>query len=292
MTKGNSQRPMGAPPKQRCKEILEDGFLVVTAYFLIFSWSRWASLNGWAVLYKRNETGRKTTDGKHITTVRGRTVVQDAVHLIWTTLSILMFSQLSNLTTALNAFVLSVSSFRIFDLFVDFLMLAVFGNRYGRPWTGSMLPQRLQRTLLIDILLLLELVFWNACWIFAVSRIKEGLYERAISMPAEALHVSMSTATTIGYGTYAPVATASILAAFLEALSTLLLVTGVISGVFSKVSSARGDIEKREEGKSASEIDGLPVPWDEGWGWRLRYVSPIVVPLMLIGLATCWLVKI
>ena len=239
------------------------------------------SPNGLAIFYKKSiENG-----------VRGRTWLQDIAHLAWAGMSVTAFFHLDSSCLILCAFTLSLSSFRLLDLLIDFVMLAVFGNRYGRPWAGAMQPQRLQRTLIVDILLLLELVFWNASWIFVISKIDHTLYAIPVEYPDQALQVSFSTATTIGYGTYAPVKTPSILAAFLEALSALLLVTGVIGGVLSRISSVPDGQRKMEEPRCATRLNGLPILWDAGWGWRIRYVSPLLIPALAVGLATFWLIK-
>jgi len=263
-------------------EIRQDGWLVILAYYLIFSWSRWVSFNGFAKFYKKTEA-----EG-----VKGVTWLQDIIHLTWAILAITSFCCIESVGTVWRAAIFAFASFRIFDLFIDFVMLAVFGNRYGRPWAGVMPPQRLQRTLIIDGLLLLELIFWNATWVFGVSTHDCTYYEKPIETAAHALHVSMATATTIGYGTYAPVKTGPILAAFLESLSALLLVTGVIGGILSRISSVQNDAhEKTKPPKSADQLTGLPILWDHGWGWTMRHITPLVIPVLMIWGLTCWLLR-
>jgi Ion channel len=253
-----------------------DGWLVVAAYFFIFSWSRWVSPGGFALFHRRT-----ATDGR----VRGRTWLQDLMHLGWAVAAAgILFRLDAGLPRRMLLFLLALASFRLVDLLVDCAMLAVFGNRYGRPWQGVMPARRLHRTLIIDFLLLLELVFWNASWAWLVSMISLGLYDRPISEFAHALHFSMATVTTIGYGTYAPVATLSVLAALLQALSTLLLLSGVIAGVFSRSTSiAPGSPEQRPQPlPSKTDSYGLCVPWDSGWGWNMRWVLPILAPAAVV----------
>jgi hypothetical protein len=252
--------------------IREHGWLVVVLYFLVHFWSRLVSPFGFGVLFTRRIH------------VESRAGLLDLVHLVWAVMSVTAFFLLYS-SPSLYALILSLSGFRTLDLFVDFFRVAVFGNNYGRPWAGAMKPLRLQRTSILYVLLFVELVFWNACLIFVISKIDPCLYEHAVEFPHQALHVSMSTATTIGYGTYAPVKTLAILAALFEALSALLLVSGLIGGVFSLISSLREDqagapvtaVLNRQSGNA------LPIPWDYGRLWRVRQWSPIVIPFLFLA---------
>jgi hypothetical protein len=263
---------------------LGDGWLVILAYFLVFSWSRWVSFGGLTLFYRRQETSTGFQ-------IKGRTWLQDCMHLAGTTASVTVFSQLDSASPRwFLAIALSVASFRIIDLLFDFFMLAVFGNRYGRPWAGAMAPRRLHRTLIIDLLLLIELVFWNACWVFVAAKIRPALYHEPITTPGHALHMSVATVTTIGYGTYAPVENLSVLIAFLQAISAVLLLSGVIGSVFSRTSSiSAGPSNPQSQEPFSEDSYGLPVIWDKGVGWYLRGVLPIILPAVLVGSGTWWL---
>jgi hypothetical protein len=264
--------------------VLADGWLVVGAYFLIFSWSRWFSFGGFALFYKKHKV-----DGR--IEIKGKTWLQDFLHLGWAATAIILYLYLDAVMSPMFlAVTLSIASFRIIDLLFDFLMLAVFGNRYGRPWTAAMTARRLHRTLLVDILMLLELVFWNACWVFIVAKICPALYDKPITTPAHALHMSVATVTTIGYGTYAPVETLSVLAAFLQAISALLLLSGVIAGLFSQIASKPpGDSHIRPQSSLYNDSYGLPVIWNTGIGWKLRWVLPVAFPIAVVFFGVLWL---
>jgi hypothetical protein len=259
----------------KLRALFADGWLVVATYFVVFSWSRWVSLGGFALFYER----RSPPDSGY--EVKGRTWLQDFVHLGWTAAAAAVLFRLGpQWSRPALLFVFALASFRVVDLFFDCTMLAVFGNRYGRPWQGAMPPRRLHRTLIIDFLLFSELVLWNASWVWIASMIRPSLYAATIDNLGHALHFSVATVTTIGYGTYAPVETASVLAALLQALSTLLLLSGVIAGVFSRSTSISPEhpVPVRQKSPSSTDAYGLAVVWDDGWGWRLRWVLPVVLP--------------
>jgi hypothetical protein len=252
----------------KAQSVWDDGWLVVLAYFSIFSWTRWISPNGFAGFYRRNGDE-----------VKGRTNLQDGLHLTFAFLSVFLFSRLYDSNRAYQTAVLAIAGFKCVDLLLDFAMLAIFGNRYGQPWQGEMQARRLHRTLVIDLLLLVELVFWYATVAYVAAQLFpcKLKYEKPLAEPAHALHVSMATVTTIGYGTYAPVSLLAVLLSLVQALSALLLLTGVVAGIFSHISSQRGG-----PGANTADANRLPIPWNKGLGWKLRYVLPWLAPVVLI----------
>ncbi|HON91172.1 MAG: hypothetical protein KBI32_06970 [Phycisphaerae bacterium] len=257
----------------------KDGWLVVVIYFAVFSWSRCISLGGFALFYRRRIRRNGNYEAESIPWC------MDCYHFLLAGAAIVVFCLLDpQLPPWARALIWSLSSFRIVDILVDCTMLAVFGNRYGRSWQGAMIPRRLQRTLIVDLMILMEIVFWNACWVFVAGTADSSLYLAPVERPAQALHVSMATVTTIGYGTYAPVQMRSIVAAFVQAVSALLLLSGVIGGVFSRNSSTMPGSSRPAIHESYYDDDyGLPVIWDQGIVWGLRWLTPWVIPPIVVA---------
>ena len=252
--------------------IWRDGWLRVFVYFSVYSWTRWVSPNGLTCFYRRQGTSRWLA-------AEGRTVRQDFLHVARAVASVVLFGALYwSHSDWFLSIALGLSIFMSVDLFAHFTMLAVFGNTYGRPWQSEMSLQRLHRTLIIDLLMLVELVFWHAALAYGLAQNVPDLFRDCFRSPSDALHYSVATVTTIGYGTFAPVRLLSLMHAFVEALSALLLVTGLVTGVLTRIAAGR-------DAGSTTPIYDLPICWETNCGWTLRRFLPIVVPLLFVALA-------
>ena len=242
-----------------------DGWIVVLLYFLVHSWTRWVSPNGFALFYRHNNNHSK-----------GRP--------FWCDLVVFLLLDRWHGCSTFLASAFGLSSFKCLDLLADFMMLAVFGNKYGRSWLVEMPRRRRHRTVIIDLLLFVELVFWHAILAYVLGIQVPGLFSAEISCRSQALQYSLATATTVGYGTYAPDHLFSVLQASIESISALLLVAGVVSVVFSLNTSDNEHIANRIVPAQSDEY-GLCVPWEKKWGWRLRYFLPVAIPVVFITLA-------
>ncbi len=260
----------------RCSVDWRDGWLRVFVYFLVYSWTRWVSPNGLACFYRRCGAGGKPH-------VEGRTVRQDFLHVARAVASVVLFGALYwSHSDWFLSIALGLSMFMSVDLFAHFTMLAVFGNTYGRQWSSEMSLQRLHRTLIVGLLMLVELVFWHAGLAYGLARNLPDLFRDCFRSPSDALHYSVATVTTIGYGTFAPVHLLSVMHACVEALSALLLVTGLVTEVLTRIASGTNADNTR------SSTYDLPICWETNWGWNLRRFLPIVVPLLFVALAACY----
>lgn len=109
----------------------------------------------------------------------------------------------------------------------------------------------------------IEMVFWDGIVLFGIEllgygQFKESLFsnDTVFNAPVHALQTSMSTITTIGYGTYAPNCWVTTNLCFMETLTGIVMLTLVVSSV---IGIANQDVPY----PMAKEI----LASDGRWGW-------------------------
>jgi hypothetical protein len=97
-----------------------------------------------------------------------------------------------------------------------------------------------KRLILTTLLSFIELVFWYAILLFGIELLGFGQFKESFvsnssiaTAPMHALQTSMSTITTIGYGTYGPNCWLTTALCFFETLTGVILLTLVVSSLIS-----------------------------------------------------------
>jgi hypothetical protein len=193
-------------------------------------------------------------------------------------------------------YVLAVILWRLFDAFVNAVDVSPFGA--GAVRAGTRTPELNQRLVLLNVMTLVEVIFWNASLTFHLSEWGVAEYDKPFRNPiidmnpatpladgmVHALQTSFSTITTIGYGTYAPSNLCAVLLAFLEAFTGLLLISMVAAAAISltvaPADAATGSGATRQSRTPASPL--TPLRWLPSW-MNIRWVLP--------WLATGYMVK-
>jgi hypothetical protein len=138
----------------------------------------------------------------------------------------------------LQVVLLFVAAYRALDIF-----LVGFSNSpMGLSGvTGSKRSaEHNKRLILTTFLGVIELVFWYGIILFGIELLGYGQFKESFfsngdlaTAPVRALQTSMSTITTIGYGTYAPNCWLTTLICFSETLTGIILLTMVASSAIS-----------------------------------------------------------
>ena len=213
-------------------------------------------------MHKSTKGSKDTSQG------RSRTLIHDALHLVLTLGSVLLWRWLPRevdcASEAPVKLITVVSVVRIWDMFWDFQMLAVFGNAYGAAWVGAMRRRRIQRTVILQILLFTQLVFWFAIMWWGLKLLGHDLLIplhdhlgiQGIICKGDALQLAFCTPTTIGYGSPAPRTEVAVVACMVQFVMALLLVTGLIGSFLARTSVGDGKGSGEASGKVTEEDRG------------------------------------
>lgn len=156
----------------------------------------------------------------------------------------------------------AVGLYRSVDLFINIFHTGVFHNFRGDVPLNEA-PQWQLRRLLVGVLFnYLELVLWYSVIYYSVGINSPSEFNTPVSGIAEALHLSISTMTTVGYGSVAPVRLSSTLLAVLQVITSVLLLATVVSVLVSLLGSS----ETRQPRRHTVEDPGQ-------WGSWLPVVS-------------------
>ncbi|HBH51590.1 MAG TPA: hypothetical protein DDY91_06835 [Planctomycetaceae bacterium] len=142
-------------------------------------------------------------------------------------------------------YVLAAILWRLIDAFVNAADVSPFGA--GAVRAGIRSPEKNQRLVLLNLMTLVEVIFWNASLTFYLSEWGVAEYDKPFRTPiidmhpatpladgmVHALQTSLSTITTVGYGTYAPSNLCAVLLAFLQTFTGLLLISMVAAAAIS-----------------------------------------------------------
>lgn len=156
---------------------------------------------------------------------------------------------------------LLVAGYRVFDLFVVGVSNSPIGLSGVTREKRS--PELNKRLILTTFMGFIEMVFWDGIVLFGIEllgygQFKESLFsnDTVFNAPVHALQTSMSTITTIGYGTYAPNCWVTTNLCFMETLTGIVMLTLVVSSV---IGIANQDVPY----PMAKEI----LASDGRWGW-------------------------
>gem|GEM_PF-4919870 len=142
----------------------------------------------------------------------------------------------------LQMFLLFVAVYRAWDIFALGVSNSPIGLSGVAP--GKRSVELNKRLVLTTFLNFIELVFWYAILLFGIELLGFGQFKESFvsnsslaTAPVHALQTSMSTITTIGYGTYAPNCWLTIALCLFETLTGVILLTLVVSSVISESNS-------------------------------------------------------
>ena len=158
-----------------------------------------------------------------------------------------------------------------------------------------------RRVILLSLMRYTELIFWYAIlafatWLNGSTEFSAPFGERAApncNSLATALQTSMSTITTVGYGSFAPRDAAACLLLLAEALTAVVLLTVVISGAISLTLSDPAIEQKTQPnttGHPATRATDNPLfpdafPWFypyENVAWARHLLPPLSTLLQLL----------
>jgi hypothetical protein len=158
---------------------------------------------------------------------------------------------------------------------------AIFGYKNRPELKEQMTIHRAQRRLLLTLMFISEVTFFNAIVFWILKANFGAKYIMDLNTPVDALQLSFSTISTVGYGTYAPADRFTIILALLEFVTGLLFIAGSIAQMSAllKTGSTGTGTKDETEGK---EVSSLEV--------QLRRVLPPIMTLGFIGIAfwLCW----
>jgi len=128
--------------------------------------------------------------------------------------------------------------FRLFDAFMAAVNASPFGAGAVRKEIRN--RQLHRRLILLNLITIVELIFWNGSLLYYLEQTGAGGFKESFSSNgttadalAHALQTSMSTLTTIGYGTYGPNTAFPVCLAILQTVTGLILVSIVASSALS-----------------------------------------------------------
>jgi hypothetical protein len=237
------------PPSSNTPEsstLADASFLMQTVQFPVTVWRYLLSIWGWQGFYQR-----KNKNLPYVCSVHRVVWLADLIWTLTLAASIYFwFWNWNSVTLRLSRdgwgpYVLAVILWRLFDAFVNAVDVSPFGA--GAVRAGTRTPELNQRLVLLNMMTLVEVIFWNASLTFHLSEWGVAEYDKPFRNPiidmnpatpladgmVHALQTSFSTITTIGYGTYAPSNLCAVLLAFLEAFSGLLLISMVAAAAIS-----------------------------------------------------------
>jgi hypothetical protein len=165
--------------------------------------------------------------------------------------------------------VLILGLYRILDIF----FVALSNSPIGRSAVSADIrPIELNKRLVLStMLVVVELVFWNATIflgleLYGIVQFKESFCSNGqiAESLSHSLQTSMSSITTIGYGTYAPNCWLSVLLCYFETLTGIVLLSFVVSAVLSVVvapanapgkdnADAQPPVDKKSSNKDVNE---------------------------------------
>lgn len=167
----------------------------------------------------------------------------------------------------LQALLFFLAAYRVVDIFIVGVSNSPIGLSGVTP--DKRTAELNKRLILTTFLGFIELVFWHGVLLFGIELLGVGQFKESFfsngslaTAPVHALQTSMSTITTIGYGTYGPNCWLTVALCFFETLTGIVLLTLVVS---SLIGVANRDItypmakEILASGEKWSWIIGIPL---------------------------------
>jgi hypothetical protein len=237
------------PPSSNTPEsstLADASFLMQTVQFPVTVWRYLLSIWGWQGFYQR-----KNKNLPYVCSVHRVVWLADLIWTLTLAASICFwFWNWNSGTLRLSRegwgpYVLAVILWRLFDAFVNAVDVSPFGA--GAVRAGTRTPELNQRLVLLNMMTLVEVIFWNASLWFYLEEWGIAEYDKPFRILAphvsatprsdglvHSLQTSFTTLTTIGYGTYAPSNLCAVLLAFLEAFTGLLLISMVAAAAITQ----------------------------------------------------------
>jgi hypothetical protein len=189
---------------------------------------------------------------------------RDAFTLSWLAYAVGAFSILTAVPKSALVWLVAVAMYRVFDLVLVVLSIGIMGTMYNEGPIESLPRLRVQRLVVGALVNHLELVLLFASIYLYASTAQPGAFTHATAQGAlsyqEAMLLSMSNATTVGYGTVAPTNMAMILVSLLQATLSLVLFATVIGGCFSIVVRVQPAIVAGSEIEHLGSPAAAPLP--------------------------------
>ena len=260
-----------------------NGFLLGVADFLGDLWLHYLSIWSWVGIF--HQRMGKSSSGKML--IRQNNLLHDVFYCfnllisVWFALRVLPGRDLKQDRLVTLAF--SYSVWQAMDLFIGFFHGTLFGIKNNPETRESLTLHRAQRRLLLTIISFFELVFCYSIIYWVMSRrfgcLFSGLEKGDNSYWA--LQMSFSTLTTIGYGTYAPDQTITIIVALFQALSGLLVIGGSIAQMASMLKTPyQAPPDNGADGSHGELEESVEITINK---YRLRCVLPPLGTLLVIS---------
>jgi hypothetical protein len=147
--------------------------------------------------------------------------------------------------------------YRAGDIFIMLMRTGVFFSFRGDIRINQEPLWRVQRTLVGVMSNYIELVGWFAVVYFQLAATSECQFNTPIYFIHQALNLSFTTMTTIGYGVYAPNSLLSTVIAFWQALAAITLLAIVVGVIIALLISARPSTDPEKTYESASWLRPL-----------------------------------
>jgi hypothetical protein len=262
------------------------GFLLPVVDVFGYIWSNFLTVWSWTPIFHQP---LKKPAGQREVSIAQNNVLHDICWCVSLALATyFIFRLLPGRDVATDSWILiafSYSSWRSLDLAVVLMHGTLFGYK-NRPGTREVMTlQRAQRRLLVSLIHFGELILFYAViyWVlYQRFKCRFNGFAGTVTTPYQALLVSFSTLTTIGYGTYAPDQTPSVLVAMLQSFTGLLLIGGFIAQMSSLLKAVHAETEPKEAEEEEEET--TEVSFRE---YRLRRVVPPLATFLGIVLIWC-----
>lgn len=213
---------------------LNQGWLLHWTTWLFQLWNSQCCLWCWEMIFSWPWLHEADSSGDKVKIVRPR-AVDDALWIAVMVLSVLLFLLFAVFLTPENTtnwwptVLIAMIAYRVFDIGIqytgNFLMIWAHGGRFDKT--------RFQRRVLFVLFDYVGLMFLFAATYWWLANVYPNEFSSKIAAPQQALHLSMATATTIGYGTFAPVGWLSVAICCIQALLVVLIVMTVFVQSFS-----------------------------------------------------------
>lgn len=192
-------------------------FLLPLRYLLSF-WHAWFGVLAWAPC-------RPSRRACEVRAFRNRDIFVIAAIII----EIIILANWETHSRLLRAMMGGFVIHRLWDLSLMLVTLALFGTPDPDAPLGRFSRPRIQRVLVLILVNYFELIFLFSVLYLWLGAHETSQFHEIVASQRQAFVVSMSTISTVGYGTYAPEGTLAIVLTTVQAFLGLLIVVFVLA---------------------------------------------------------------
>jgi hypothetical protein len=253
--------------KQEVGDVPTTGCITPLVVNILQIWQRWLSPFSFPFLNEPNVDANQALTSRRDVTV---------IMLLLLAVAAFVFFDPSQ-PTVTQVLLIAFAIWRTTDVFLMVLSHGIFGGLFvpvpGVHWLFSASRAELQRVLCLMLLNYLEAIFLYAVLYLAVGENAfAGSTTTVVSTHERAFFVSLSTMTTVGYGTFAPVSSVALVIATIQSLTVIIFV-GMLFGVV--LSGLRG--EAAEEASPTKSFPNARVRF-------LNWFTPVLIFAIIYGI--------